>query len=266
MIEAQHQRLLYTLPEISYIEFTRLLGRHPRASFQIQPDAQWLIADIRHTAFNRVMYACFEPDQADARIEEILAQYQQRGLPQVWMIGPSSQPSDLGERLQKHGLSYLGGYPGMVARLTPPMAASSWPDGFSICQVSDEDRLKEWLSIVSIAYAHPAFVSQALFELYLSLITREESPCRLYLGFLKGTAAAASLLLSGETVAGIFSVATLPQFRRRGLGRAITLATMQQAQAMGYTLAALASTQMGINVYRGLGFVECCRLDIYSKG
>lgn len=265
MRELIHKEQTSILPEVSYTEYACLLGRHPRAAFYTQPDAQWLIADIPHPTFNRVMYACFESWQVEARIDIILAQYQQRQLPLVWMVGPSSQPADLGQRLQQHGLIYLGGYPGMVADLTIPSPLVQRPEGLSICCVSDESTLRDWLNIVAIGYAHPTFVSQALFELYLSLISDEGSPCRLFLGYLNGIPATTSLLLLGNKVAGIYAVATLPQFRRKGLGKAITLKALQEARAKGYTTAALASTQIGLDIYRALGFVECCRLEIYGR-
>ncbi len=254
------------LPEISYIEYARLLGKHPQAAFHIQPDAQWLIADIPHTSFNRVMYARFKPQEAEARIDQILANYQQRNVPCVWMLGPSSQPDDLGERLQRHGLIYLGSYPGMITDLTALTSPVEWPEGVSIRCVSCESALKDWLNIVAVGYAHHSFVSHALFELYKGLISNPQSPCLLFLGYAGDTPATASLLLLGHEAAGVYSVATLPQFRRKGLAMAITLKTLQEAQARGYTMAALASTPIGLGIYRALGFIESCRLEIYGTG
>ncbi|HEV8490270.1 MAG TPA: hypothetical protein VGQ58_10840, partial [Candidatus Limnocylindrales bacterium] len=59
---------------------------------------------------------------------------------------------------------------------------------------------------------------------------------------------------SGETL-GIYAVGTLAHARRRGYGRAVTWAVLEAgATAWGSRQAILQSSQMGVPVYRSMGF------------
>ncbi|GAB4551542.1 MAG: hypothetical protein OHK0023_18600 [Anaerolineae bacterium] len=66
-------------------------------------------------------------------------------------------------------------------------------------------------------------------------------------------AGAGSLLLTGG-VAGIYNVTTLPFARRRGVAVAIMDALHRRALDAGYTATTLASSQMGIPLYKRLGY------------
>jgi ribosomal protein S18 acetylase RimI-like enzyme len=64
-------------------------------------------------------------------------------------------------------------------------------------------------------------------------------------------------------VAGIYSVATLPDWRGRGLGAAVSLAPLLDARREGYKVGVLQSSEMGYKVYQRLGFREVCRISHY---
>ncbi len=70
---------------------------------------------------------------------------------------------------------------------------------------------------------------------------------------------------TGE-VAGIYCVTTLPEARRRGIGRHITAAALETARAQGCTRAIVQSTEMGRGLYRRLGFGEYCRIRMLERG
>jgi len=62
---------------------------------------------------------------------------------------------------------------------------------------------------------------------------------------------------------GIYHVATLPEFRRRGIGRSVTLAPLLTAKTLGARAAILQATAAGESVYRQLGFRTICTLGRY---
>jgi GNAT superfamily N-acetyltransferase len=59
-----------------------------------------------------------------------------------------------------------------------------------------------------------------------------------------------------DGVAAVYGVGTIPAYRRRGLGRALTLAALHEGARRGADLACLNPTDSGEPVYRALGFED----------
>jgi len=68
----------------------------------------------------------------------------------------------------------------------------------------------------------------------------------------------------GETL-GVYNVATIPDFRGRGLGRLVTLAAMRDGAAHGARSAVLESSEAGYSVYERLGFREVGRYRVLIR-
>lgn len=86
---------------------------------------------------------------------------------------------------------------------------------------------------------------------------------RMYVGYLGETPVGTALLFLGADVAGLYSVATVPEARRRGIGQAMTLQPLLDVRAMGYQIGTLNASEMGFGIYARLGFQEYCRLGRY---
>src|SRR5262245_52822545 len=83
-------------------------------------------------------------------------------------------------------------------------------------------------------------VTQPREQLYASLGLESDTPLRHYLARLNGQPVAISSLFVSHQVAGLYCVAVLSEVRRQGIGIAITLAPLQNAQALGCQMAVLA--------------------------
>jgi len=55
-------------------------------------------------------------------------------------------------------------------------------------------------------------------------------------------------------VAGVYNVATLAAYRRRGLGEGMTAHAAQEGARAGCRMASLQSSEMGLPVYTRMGF------------
>ena len=87
---------------------------------------------------------------------------------------------------------------------------------------------------------------------------------RIWIATLHGEPVAAASLFEGAGVAGVYNVATVPEARGRGIGRAVTATVLAEAVARGHRLAVLGSSDLGFPVYRRLGFTEVSRLRSYA--
>lgn len=75
-----------------------------------------------------------------------------------------------------------------------------------------------------------------------------------FLALVEGVPAATALVSPGEGTGGVHDVATLPAFRGRGLGAAVTWACVERARAWGLARLALYASPMGAPIYGRLGF------------
>ncbi len=75
-----------------------------------------------------------------------------------------------------------------------------------------------------------------------------------YLGFCAGKPVATSILYVSENVAGIYGVSTIPEFRGRGFGAAITAYAVMVGFQHGCDLSSLQAGPLGVPVYLKMGF------------
>jgi GNAT superfamily N-acetyltransferase len=138
------------------------------------------------------------------------------------------------------------------------------PPALRIECVSDFEALRRWLYVFTLGFGLPESVANAMFEIEVDLGQGQHLPRRLYVGWWDGEPVATSLLFLGAGVAGIYGVVTLPEARRQGIGRAMTLLPLLEARAAGYRVGILHASQMGLRLYRRLGFQQYCELSSYT--
>jgi ribosomal protein S18 acetylase RimI-like enzyme len=85
-----------------------------------------------------------------------------------------------------------------------------------------------------------------------------------YVGYADGRAVTtAAAMITGDAV-GLYSVATLPKFRRLGFAEAIMRQVVDQARATGgITRTVLQSTRSGLTLYRKMGYRTVTTFNVY---
>jgi GNAT superfamily N-acetyltransferase len=221
-------------------------------------------ATIISPMFNGVTRLHLPEDQADEVIAATIDWFASRGQPAAfWWIGPSSRPADMGARLVAHGLAaYEVDAPGMAVDLHGLPEAVSTPADFTIEEVRDEAGARAWADTFNAIYETPPWAGHAWADALLRL-GPERSPHRLYLGRLGGTPIATNMLACAAGVASVLGVGTLPEARGQGIGAAVTLRPYLAARAMGYNIGVLFASEMGLPVYRRLGFREVGTISRY---
>jgi predicted GNAT family acetyltransferase len=81
----------------------------------------------------------------------------------------------------------------------------------------------------------------------------------------KGIAHATAACHVFREYAQIFFVSTEPEWRRRGIGQAMTVGALRAAASLGARHAILHATEDGMSVYKRIGFVPIGMLTRYSR-
>jgi len=254
---------LVTAIEENWFERFRLFRYWSQAEVHDDPDVLWTISDIPFIYFNGVLRAQLAPENVDATIEAAITRCRSRNVPLLWLTGPATRPSNLGEYLEAHGVTHSRDYIGMAADLLALNEDLPAPPNLTIEQVSDVESLRQWSHVVCGVFEWPEFVEDAWVDFFASVSLDARLPLRCYLGWLDGEPVATSYVILAAGVAGIYGVSTAPEARRQGIGAAIVLAPLREARALGYRVGIIYASLMGSSVYHRIGFREYCRIVGY---
>ena len=238
--------------------------RLPGFDALIADDVTLTAAGAPYALLNQACSARFTVDTADARIDEVITWFEAHDVPFSWEVGPADAPADLGARLIARGL--LPGpedTPGMVASLAG-LPEQKPPPGTTIDIVRGPESFDEWLATFGEAFGMPAELVQVFSSLRL-LGFGDDLSYRYVLARLGGRPVATAVSLVSAIGGIIINVATVPDARRLGIGRAISLAAMHVCVDLGASVAVLQSSAMGREVYRGLGFEEFGWYRTYTR-
>ncbi|MFN2537483.1 MAG: GNAT family N-acetyltransferase [Mycobacteriales bacterium] len=168
-----------------------------------------------------------EPDLPAAR-----SWFAQRGMPWAYLVPeelPFAPPTELltEQRVMLRNLEDLPPMPELELR---------WDDGHGAAAVQEQ-----------------AFGDELAREFVLPKLVNEA--CAVVTAYDGGPVSTATLV-AVDGVAAVYGVGTLPTYRGRGLGRAVTLAVLHEGRRRGCDLAFLNPSELGYRVYAGLGFVD----------
>ena len=237
-------------------------ARLPEAIVHDGPDSLWIDSGVASQVFNSVLVARFRPDAVDAQIEGVLSHFRRHARPVTWHVGPSTRPADLGRSLLAHGLTLSEEEPGMALEIDRLPEDAPMPPGLTIETVRDERGLVDWVDVW--LFPLPADVRPFLLDPFRRRGLGDDLPWRFFVGRLGGEPVAISSIFVGEGVAAVHFVVTVPEVRRRGIGSAMTRHVLREARALGYRVAVLTASPLGIGSYRRLGFQEYCRIGRYE--
>lgn len=201
-------------------------------------------------------------EDADKRVNELIAAIKQGSMPGYILISTISKPGNLAEIFQANGFTVnLDEGSGMAIDLSEAIRQRQIPAHLCIAPVQNENELRIWVDIVSRAlFGREVIKHEQYHDIFLL------PNVTMNLGFVDGVPAATSLVIYSDEkkVATVEQISTLEQYRGRGLGTAITVASLQQMAGRGVKTAVLQATKMGENVYRNIGFTSYfSKIEIY---
>ena len=251
--------------EANLFSLFQQLKAWPRIDVREDGECVWTISDLPFPLFNSVMRARVGDERLDALIESRQQACRDRRVPMLWWTGPSPAPPDLGDRLNLAGFFIEPAF-GMTADLNALGTADAGASGFSrmaIERVADRATLAIWSRVLCEGFGAPAAFGNAFAEMAAAIGLDSDSPFRHYLARIAGEPVATCSLFFGAGVAGIYDVSTVAARRRAGIGTAVTRHAMDEARAGGYRTAILHASQLGLEMYRSLGFERICDIGQY---
>ncbi len=222
-----------------------------------------VVSPIAIGAFNRVMGVRLTEAEAETAIQTVKAAHARAGVPGSWWLDPGSTPVGLAAALERHGYRHEGAVPAMAIRLDalPPLEL---PNGATLAWVRGRDEMRAAQRMVGRGFGMPGPFADEMADRLAGLGEALDGPARVVLARLNDVPVASALAVTTGDVAGIYSVVTLPEARSRGFGRAVTLAVLHDAQRRGARMGVLEATDMGVPVYKGIGFRQVGDFQLFA--
>jgi len=158
-----------------------------------------------------------------------------------------------------YGLRLSTGLPGMIAdRILPPVRPLPQIDVRRVHGTATWDAFCEIGSVcfhVPITWFREVFDNGRVWDRFISFV-----------GYVDEEPVSTTSIVGGAGVIGVYNVATLPGFRRRGFGEAVmrhALAEVAREYAMERVI--LQSTPAGLELYQRMGFRTVARVAVYSS-
>lgn len=204
---------------------------------------------------NGVLDTKIPPEIAEETISEIIQSFKNDKLPFNWVVGPSSKPNNLRELLLMNNPSFVVDLPGLALNLKELNSEIENLPNITIIKVQDIETFKQWTEVILNAFEIPL---DLLYDFYLNSLSLVffggNSTINAYLAYFNEKPVASSIGFYGSGVIGLYGIATLKEARGNRLGSAVTLAPLYEAKNLGYEIGVLHSTEMGLNLYKKIGF------------
>lgn len=210
-------------------------------------DFVWHRTGVPHPLLNGVMRV--RNTDLAAALDESRARFD--GGPWLWWVGPDSDPGTADALLAAGAVEAMV-FPVMAVPLDeiPDRPA---PPGLRITRAESPTEVATFVS----TYSPPLWVSgnavDATVERELKRTGQYDAQVR-FIGWLDGEPVGTSMLSVSNGVAGIYTVATHGEYRRRGIGAAMSLAALRAGRDLGLRVGTLSATADGTPLYLTLGF------------
>ena len=240
--------------------FLHLSRSDPAKHYENGNFTRWYTG-MAHPWFNGILCSALPEQSDESFIDESIKYFREkRTRVFTWWMETHLKRSDWEPLLSKHGFGFSDDTPGMAVDLHELNEPGRKTDGtLEIRVVDDEASARTWAHIFTLGYGLPPDWESLIFDVWIKLGLN--FPLRNYLGYLNDEPVGTSSLFLGGGVAGIYSVATLLESRGKGIGAALTYQPLLDAREMGYRIGVLQSSEMGFNVYKGLGFRHLCQIE-----
>jgi GNAT superfamily N-acetyltransferase len=200
----------------------------------------------------------------ERRLLSAAVHYQARGLPWSFWLAEDLLEREVrreaGRILTRCGLTSISVCPGMIAdRLTPPRLPA--PDLEFRPTIGPETRTA-FCYVMAAAFVLPFETARAIYGAEHLWRAGFQG----WVGYVKDDPVTTAAVIPSGDVVGVYAVATMPAWRRRGYAEAITRHALDQARlSTGIECSVLQSTRAGLSLYRRMGYRQTTSVAVYQS-
>jgi ribosomal protein S18 acetylase RimI-like enzyme len=252
--------------EDNILTYYRGIAHHLGGRFIAGEQVAWFTTGRRSLLrFNAVLRTVAgSPEELRRVADPILDAFLAQKLPFFWVDWPPGGARGLADYLNATGLPFLRFSAPAMARRLEDLPAVALPDCVEIARVRTAQDQADWLAVLMAGFEEPEAARPDFGQYLAGSLAEPQSGLAHFVARWGGEPCAVSTLLAAPLAAGIYHVTTLPAYRGRGLGRALTLAAMHSAQRAGYASAILFATPSGFPLYERLGFATVATAELFG--
>ncbi|MEZ4667283.1 MAG: GNAT family N-acetyltransferase [Anaerolineae bacterium] len=173
--------------------------------------------------FNRVIGLGIHQPATEDLVDELITIYQQYEVPWDVSLSPLAQPSDTADWLEARGFKHTSNLAKMIRSNEPPLVLAT------------DLRIERVDAHNATVFAE---INQRAFEMpdwYIEMVQHllKQDNVYGYIAYDKDTPAGSGLLIVSGEIGGLFSGATLPEYRRRGAQSAIMVQRIRDGLDLG---------------------------------
>ena len=222
-----------------------------------------MFSGLDYGVFNIALLTAPAADgQLDARLREISRYFRERTLRwSFWLCEDMVDAELLRESRQTFltfGMRSISHPPGMLAAaLNPPVRPLPAMEMRPVC---DDKTRAAFAEITSVCFDIPYLIARAVYTRDAAWTSGYQG----FVGFVRGKPAAIVAMVPAAEAIGIYSLATLPAFRRMGYGEALLRAAAEEmTRRTGLSQFVLQSTEAGYQIYKRMGFRDVTKFSVY---
>jgi ribosomal protein S18 acetylase RimI-like enzyme len=200
--------------------------------------------------------------ELELRIAELGRYFRQRTL--RWSLWLCEDQLDSAVRRRErqifaaYGMRPISQPPGMLAKaLLPPVYQLPEVEMRPVCDTHTRSTFTE---LTAVAFEIPYMVANSVYAREAAWNGDYQG----FVGYVDGKPASIIAIVAAAGVLGVYSLATMPAFRRRGYAEALLRAAVSEAsKRTGLTRVILQSTDAGYALYKRMGFRDVTRFTVY---
>ena len=210
---------------------------------------------------NTVLQTELAIQDVNQTIELIISKYQDHNLEFCWSITPFTKPGNFEEYLKKYEFKEVGKVPHMGLIHSEfdknKLELELEETDLEIRKIGIED-LEAYMDPLSVGFGisenEQLMIGFKKFVTDLLEFIPKNSPSGLFLGYVDDKPVTTSMGYISAGVMGIYNIATIPEYRKRGYGRLMTADLIIKSINAELRGSILQSSDMGKRVYEKLGF------------